>query len=179
MKVNVIFSLGPPLSKKEIQRRILEAVELDSLKCLEVLCEQYSKNPISKGNTDDVHLFHRRYGLSFWPLDKRPTVTALHVLANKLTSSKAIKALERWPKFLDDFSDVQDSHKSTPLLLAIKCNNFELIRRLLAIKPVPDLSKKNLHGESPISIAALNDYVDIVRDIIRTCKYLYYSRACS
>ena len=146
---------------------------MDSLKCLDVLCEKYEENPISKDNTNDVHLFHRRYGLSFWPLTERPRVTALHFLANKLTSSKAMEVLERRPSFLNDFSDVQDSHGSTPLLLAIKCYNVGVIRRLLQIEPVPNVKQKNKYGESPIHATALNDHADILEDIIKACKYLH------
>ena len=158
------------MSKKEIQRRILEAVELNSLKCLDVFCEMYEKNPISQES--DVELFHRRYGLSFWPLNERPKETALHVLASKLTSTQAVKVIKD-SKFLKDFSDIPDSHGSTPLLLAIKCNNMEVVQRLLTAKP--DVNQKNNRlNESPIYVAALNDHADILKEILVTCKCLNF-----
>ena len=158
------------MSKKEIQRRILEAVELNSLNCLDVFCEMYEKNPISQES--DVELFHRRYGLSFWPLNERPKETALHVLASKLTSTQAMKVIKD-SKFLKDFSDIPDSHGSTPLLLAIKCNNMEVVQRLLTAKP--DVNQKNNRlNESPIYVAALNDHADILKEILVTCKCLNF-----
>ena len=156
------------MSTREIQRRILEAVELNSLKCLDIFCQLYEKNPIS--TESDVELFHRRYGLSFWPLDERPKETAIHLLASKITSTEAMKILENHPKFLHDFSDVPDSHGSTPLLLAIKCNNMEVVQRLLLTKP--DVSKRNRHNESPIYVAALNDDAKAINRILETCKLL-------
>ena len=146
------------LSKRETQRRILETVELNSLKCLDVFCQMYEKNPISSEN--DVALFHRRFGLSSWPLNERPKETALHVLASKITSTQAI---------LSDFSDVPDSLGSTPLLLAIKCNNMEVVRRLLPAKP--DINKRNRHNEYPIYVAALNDNVDVLSEILECCTF--------
>ena len=148
---------------------MIEAVELNSLKCLEVLCELYEDSPISSEN--DVELLHRRYGLSFWPVHERPKESALHVLAGKFCSIKAMEVLERRPRFLDDFADVQDGHGSTPLLLAIKCNNIEVVKRLLLAKPKPEVDKKNHHDETPIHVAALNGHADVLREILKTCKY--------
>ena len=128
----------------------------------------YKKNPIS--GKSDVELFHRRYGLSFWPLDKRPKETALHVLASRFTSTQAMDVL-KGSKFLKDFSDIPDSHGSTPLLLAIKCNNMEVVQRLLPSKP--DVDKKNRYDESPIYVAAQNDRVDVINEILATCKCEY------
>ncbi|XP_028391796.1 uncharacterized protein LOC114516496 isoform X2 [Dendronephthya gigantea] len=147
---------------EEIQRRILEAVELNSLKCLLVLCDTYEKLPST--TEEDVHLFHRRYGLSSWPLNERPKESAVHLVANKLTSIKAMKVLEKHPRFLDEFSDIPDSHGSSPLLLAIKCNNMEVVKRLLARKP--DLNKRNKHNETPILVAALNDDADVIKEML-------------
>jgi ankyrin repeat protein len=120
---------------------------------------------------NDVELFHRRFGLSSWPLNERPKETALHVLAKKLTSTQAMKVLEN-SKFFHDFSDVQDSNGSTPLLLAIKCNNIEVIKRLLPTKP--DINKRNRHDETPIYIAALNDNAYVIKEILNTCKYFEF-----
>jgi hypothetical protein len=153
---------------------MLETVELNSLKCLNVFCQMYEKNPISK-NQSDVELFHRRYGLSFWPLNERPQETALHVLASKFTSTQAMNVLKD-SKFLKDFSDVPDSHGSTPLLLAIKCSNMEVVRRLLPAKP--DINKRNRHNEYPIYVAALNDHADVLSEILETCKYYFFVITC-
>ena len=128
----------------------------------------YEENPISQES--DVELFHRRYGLSFWPLDERPKETALHVLASKLTSTQAMRVLEN-SKFLKHFSDIPDSQGSTPLLLAIKCNNMEVVQRLLPAKP--DVNKLNRHNECPIYVAALNDHADVISEILKTCKWLH------
>jgi hypothetical protein len=152
----------------DIQRRILEAVELNSLKCLQVLCGEYKRNRIS--TKEDVELFHRRYGLSFWPLDERAKMTAIHLLAKKFTSIKAMEVMLRQPEFLNDFSEVQDSDGSTPLLLAIKCNSSEIVKPLLPSKP-EKLNERNQH-ESPICVAALNDHADVIKEIINKCKRL-------
>ncbi|CAB4005753.1 TKL kinase, partial [Paramuricea clavata] len=162
--LDIFIRKGPPWSKSEIQRRLLEAVELNSLKCLDVLCKKYKMEEFSMEK--DVVLFHRRYGLSFWPLDERPKETALHVLASKLTSTNAMEVLKKRPKFLTDFSDVPDSHGSTPLLLAIKCNNNDVINGLLLAKP--DVNKRNLHEESPLHVAAVNDHDHIIEEILKT-----------
>ena len=138
------------------------------MKCLDVFCQLYEQNPVT--NKSEVELFHRRYGLSFWPLDERPKETALHVLASKITSTEAMKVLDSHPKFLNDFSDVADSYGSTPLLLAIKCNNMEVVERLLLTKP--DVNKRNRRNESPIYVAALNDHAKVINRIIETCKSL-------
>ena len=153
------------MSKMVIQRRIMEAVEHNSLKCLDFLLKKYEENPISTEN--DVERFHRRYGLSSWPVNERPKETALHVLATKHTSTQAMEVLEN-SKFLHDFSDIQDSDGSTPLLLAIKCNNIEVVKRLLPTKP--DINKRNRHNETPIYIAALNDHAYVIKEILTTCK---------
>ena len=76
--------------------------------------------------------------------------------------------MEEQPKFLKDFSDVQDSNGSTPLLLAIKCNNIEVVKRLLPSEP-ERLNEGKQH-ESPLYAAALNDHVDVMREIIKKCK---------
>jgi ankyrin repeat protein len=133
---------------------------------LDVLCKKYEREKFSM--EEDVVLFHRRYGLSFWPLDERPKETALHVLASKLTSTNAMEVLKKTRKFLTDFSDVPDSHESTPLLLAIKCNNIEVINGLLPAKP--DVNKRNRRNESPLHVAALNDHDHIIREILKTSK---------
>ncbi|XP_028391727.1 serine/threonine-protein phosphatase 6 regulatory ankyrin repeat subunit C-like [Dendronephthya gigantea] len=148
---------------EEIQRRILEAVELNSLSCLHVLSEIYEKHPITR--KEDIHLFHRRYGLPFWPLSERPKETALHLIANKNSSIKAMEVLQERPKFLDDFSDIPDSHGSSPLLLAIKRNNMEVVKRLLDRKP--DVNKRNKHNETPIHVAALNDHADVIEEMLK------------
>ncbi|XP_028391719.1 transient receptor potential cation channel subfamily A member 1-like isoform X3 [Dendronephthya gigantea] len=163
-KRNIREYFHDPLCSAEIQRRILEAVELDSLNCLNVLCDTYEKHPFSK--KEDIHLFHRRFGLSFWPLSERPKETALHLIANKHTSVEAMEVLQKRPKFLDDFSDIPDSHDSSPLLLAIKCNNMEVVKRLLARKP--DLNKRNKHDETPILVAALHDAEDVINEMLKT-----------
>ena len=155
------------MHRAEIQRRLLEAVELNSLKCLSVLSDSYEKNPIT--TKDDIHLFHRRYGLSSWPLNERPKETALHLIANKLSSNKAIQVLEKRPKFLEDFLDIPDSHGSSPLLLAIKCKNMEVVWRLLCGEP--DVNKRNRHNETPILVAVLNDDVDVIKEILEICEF--------
>ncbi|XP_028391797.1 transient receptor potential cation channel subfamily A member 1-like [Dendronephthya gigantea] len=149
-----------PRHHAEIQRRILEAVEFNSLKCLRLLCDYYS--PIT--TEEDIHLFHRRYGLSSWPLNERPKESALHLVAKKATSIEAMKVFEQVPKFLEDFSDIPDSHGSSPLLLAIKCNNMEVVKRLLTRKP--DLNKRNKLNETPILVAALNDDADVIKEML-------------
>ena len=148
----------------DIQRRILEAVELNSLKCLRILCEKYKQNRISS-TKEDVILFHRRYGLSFWPLDERAKMTALHLLAKKFSSIKAMDVMVEQPEFLNDFWNVPDSDGSTPLLLAIKCNNSEIVKRLLPPKP-ENLNEGNQY-ELPLYVAALNDHADVIREIIK------------
>ncbi|XP_028391726.1 transient receptor potential cation channel subfamily A member 1 homolog isoform X2 [Dendronephthya gigantea] len=153
----------PQFRIEDIQRRILEAVELNSLSCLHALCEIYQNNPISN-KAEDIHLFHRRYGLSFWPLSERPKETALHLIANKHSSIKAMKVLQERPQFLNDFSDIPDSHGSSPLLLAIKRNNMEVVKVLLDREP--DVNKRNKHNESPILVAALNDHADVIKEML-------------
>ena len=164
MKKNIIFK-GLLPSNGDIQRRILEAVEQNSLKCLCILCEKYKENRISPSKEDAI-LFHRRYGLSCWPLDERAKMTALHLLAKKFSSMKAMDVMMEQPEFLNDFSDVPDSNGSTPLLLAIKCNNSEIVKRLLPSKP-EKLNDRNQH-ELPLHVAALNDHADVIREIIST-----------
>ena len=168
-KYNVIFKGSSPLSKTEIQRRLLEAVEYNSLKCLDVLSKKYEENPISTKN--DVERFHRPNSLSFWPVNERPKVTALHVLANKLTSTDAMKVLKN-SKFLYDFSDVPDSQESTPLLQAIKSNNIDAVKVFLNAKP--NIRKRNNFRESPIHVAALNDQADVIEEILKTCEFFYF-----
>ncbi|XP_028391898.1 serine/threonine-protein phosphatase 6 regulatory ankyrin repeat subunit A-like [Dendronephthya gigantea] len=156
--------VDPALSSKEIQLRILEAIEVNSLMCLDVLCEAYQNQQTPSKKKGE--LFHRRCGLSFWPIDERPKVTALHVLASRVKSAKALDVLVKRPEFFQDFADMQDSHGSTPLLLAIKCNNMDVVRRLLTTKP--DVNKKNRYDETPILIAALKDNADAIQEIINT-----------
>jgi ankyrin repeat protein len=79
-----------------------------------------------------------------------------------------MEVLKKTRKFLTDFSDVPDSHESTPLLLAIKCNNIEVINVLLPAKP--DVNKRNRRNESPLHVAALNDHDHIIREILKTSK---------
>ena len=134
-----------------------------------MLCDIYEKHPIE--TEEDIHLFHRRYGLSFWPLNERPKVTALHLIASKHSSIKAMEVLEKQPKFLKDFSDIPDSHGSSPLLLAIKSNNMEVARRLLRRKP--NVNKRNRHNETPILVAALNDNAEVIKEMMAICEFIY------
>ncbi|CAB3988863.1 transient receptor potential cation channel subfamily A member 1-like [Paramuricea clavata] len=159
-----------PLHIKEIQRRILEAIELNSLECLKVLCETYEMRPISRKKNADIELFYQWYGLASWPLNERPKETALHVLPSKSNSEKAMKVLDECgSKFVTDFLDVEDSHGSTPLLRAIKCNNIAVVKWLLRKKPnVNNINKRNVHDESPIYVAALNDHVNVIKEILET-----------
>ena len=82
-----------------------------------------------------------------------------------------MEVLEKRPKFLEDFSDIPDSHGSSPLLLAIKCNNMEVTRRLLCRKP--DVNKRNRHNETPILVAALNDDADVIKEMLDKCEFVY------
>ncbi|XP_028392147.1 transient receptor potential cation channel subfamily A member 1-like isoform X2 [Dendronephthya gigantea] len=151
-----------PLSKTSIQCRIFQAVERNSLKCLDVLCEVYVK-----AVSGEYSLFHRFTFFVSGVQDERPKETALHVLATKTTSAKAIlKVFEKRPKFLNDLSDFPDSYGSTPLLVAINYNNIEVAKRLIRTKSRVD--KRNDDGESPILLAALNDYVDIIKEMLET-----------
>lgn len=140
------------------------------MKCLDKLCEIYEDNHKSSTN-NYVQLFHRRFGQSGWPMDKRPKETALHVLASRLTSRKTMGVLSKRQVFLKVFSDIQDSNGCTPLLVAAKCSNIEVVKWLLPV--MRDVNKRNHNGESPIYIAALNDNVDILREILKTCTCSY------
>ena len=98
-------------------------------------------------------------------------MTALHVLANKPTSTDAMKVLKN-SKFLDDFLDVPDSQESTPLLQAIKTNNIDAVKMFLNAKP--DIGKRNNFRESPIHVAALNDQADVIEEILQTSKFFCF-----
>ncbi|XP_028392143.1 transient receptor potential cation channel subfamily A member 1-like isoform X2 [Dendronephthya gigantea] len=155
-----IISRVSPLSKTSIQFRIFQAVERNSLECLDVLCEMYEKEV-----SDEYSLFHRSIYFAFGVQEERPKETALHLLATKTTSPEAIlEVFARRPKFLNDLSDFPDSHGSTPLLVAIKHNNMDVVKRLLRTKP--RVGKRNNDGESPILLAALNGYVDVIKEML-------------
>ncbi|XP_028392138.1 transient receptor potential cation channel subfamily A member 1-like [Dendronephthya gigantea] len=155
-----------PLSERSIQCRILQAAEQNSLKCLEVLCEMYEK-----AVSAEYCLFRPCICFTSGVLIERPKETALHVLAAKTTSvtvEAILEVFERKQKFLNDFSDFPDGHGSTPLLVAIKHNNMDVVKRLLRTEPRVD--KINDDSESPILLAALNDYAVVIKEMLETYR---------
>ena len=161
------------MPNREIQRRIFQAVEQNSLKCLNVLCDIYEKHEEFKTPSNECNQFYRCVYLvsGFLNKSKHPKETALHVLASKPESTEAMTVLEKQPKFLSDFSDFPDSHGATPLLVAIKCNNIEFVKRLLVTKPKIQPAGFGIF-ESPILFAALNDHTDVIGEILKTCEFL-------
>ncbi|XP_028391903.1 transient receptor potential cation channel subfamily A member 1-like [Dendronephthya gigantea] len=164
--LKILLTQGTPLSTQEIQRRIFQAVELNRLKYLDFISEEYEK---FYREPNMSKLFYRRAHLSYgsFSLNDHPKETALHVLASKPNSTEAVRIFENRPLFLRDFSDIPDSHGSTPLLVAVKSNNIEVVR-LLLLRTRPDVNSRNKHGESPILVAAVNNDADLIRTMLET-----------
>lgn len=158
--------------------RILEAVELNSLKCLDYLCEIYEETITKHGSrktlsTLNIQLYHRRFSLD-WPSSDRPRESPLHLIASRHSGLEAMKIVEKHSNFMNHFIDKPDDNQSTPLLIAIKRKNVEVAKRLIKYpNRKPDIKKTNLHGESPICVAARTGQAEIMAEILKECEYMY------
>ncbi|XP_028392041.1 transient receptor potential cation channel subfamily A member 1-like [Dendronephthya gigantea] len=169
-----LITNGSPLQNVEIQRRLFQAAEQNSLKCLDHLCWMYEEDDECDRYSywaKPTNLFYRRIYSGSRLSKEHPKETALHVLASKPKAVEAMKVLEKRPKFLRDFKDFPDNHDTSPILVAIKCNNIKVFRRLLTKELAKrsrfywdiELNRVNIHKESPIRVAAMNDNAEVIK----------------
>ena len=160
-------------------KRILEAVEFNSLKCLEQLLKIYddllSKLPPESMEEMilpelDIELRHRRYGLN-WPADDLPKGTPLHLIASRRSALRAMKLVANNPNVMKQLANKPDSEGSTPLLIAAKAGNVKVAVCLMeSIKDKHVIIQKNSKKESPIYFAALNGETDLIKVMLNRCE---------
>ena len=157
-------------------KRILEAVEFNSLKCLGHLLETYEN--LSKLQSKsmketklpelDIGMRRRRFGLN-WPTDDIPEGSPIHLMATRRSSLGTMQLVANYPNFMTEFVNKPDSEGSTPLVIAIKANNVEIALYLLDSGNEDVIIQKNSRKESPIYLAALNGQTDIIKEILNRC----------
>ena len=166
----VTFSLFSD-GESKIYESICDAVELNSLDCLNYLLEKYNRN-LRKPTASQNEMRSHRFRINSQIGDKMAKSYPLHVIASRCSDVKALDLVENYETFMEDHIDMGDSEDSTPLLIALKRRNDKVAKRLLKHKNCtrPDITKKNKDGESPIMLAALFGQTSILMEMKKECE---------
>ena len=166
----VTFSLFSD-GESKIYESICDAVELNSLDCLNYLLEKYNRN-LRKPTASQNEMRDHRLGINSHIGDRVAKRYPLHVIASRCSDVKALDLVENYETFMEDHIDMGDSEDSTPLLIALKRRNDKVAKRLLKHKNCtrPDITKKNKDGESPIMLAALFGQTSILMEMKKECE---------